>query len=172
MRLSKAAQAGLGLALLVVTGPAVSGAATPPPGPTASINFVKDFHSPADDLQFLDAVRDEVCSKGRRGSRRLGTQNNVTNSRKPIIVPAGQRIFLRSTGTYTAYGPDLILYQERRQHRCFNITSFVPEPGHTYTLSQRNQVTSCEVKLRDNATGKAPETMLRHEVTDACRYNG
>lgn len=57
-------------------------------------------------------------------------------------------------------------------HRsCLNISSFIPQAGATYQISQSTPDSGCSLKVIDMQTGKVPDTLMIELITKECGLN-
>lgn len=131
----------------------------------ATIEFTRSVPDPgARSLQKLSLYRDAQCTLGKgvgyaAGVTRLGAK------RKVVRLPAQQRIFLWVTTSEWTHGgksemPGFIALAT--QHDCMTLHSFVPEPGHRYSVSHRRTGDGCALDVEDMATALQPADLSLH----------
>lgn len=130
--------------------------------PSAELSLVKGYgdvawnRAAAQEYVFDDDIQ---CKNPRRLARFIW----ATGDRRATRIPAGERIVLLARTNYLQSAPGqsngvgivIDLYSKD----CENMTSFVPEAGRSYVVSQQARVGQCSISVIDTATGVAPPSV-------------
>ena len=141
---------GLGTALL-----ALSGCATAIPIAPGVATAQMTFSATGGAATLFYAPENLICEKL---SDRLIAQEGLLwdNTTKPVSVPAGARIYIRSSVTAPAGYRSMV--------ECDNLVSIIPQAGHTYSVAQTLESNSCHTDIWDAADNRPPASFERHPV--------
>ena len=118
--------------------------------------------------RYFFKVNDESCSHSPlSGAMLIYGSFSMINKLKPISIKSGERIYIKAQS---------LIVNGYTAHNCVNVSSFVPDSGHEYEISQtiRNidGVHNCAIVLTDKSTGQAPGTYIAHPITERCKPLG
>lgn len=110
-------------------------------------------------VQFYKYMDDPACPKVTPTSMTWTTPAMVSHASaagRPILIEATSQL-INSAGT------------AMRTRTCVQAVGFVPEAGHTYSITQRAEASGCTMEVVDKTTGQAPPTLRRMPAENACQ---
>ncbi len=143
----------------------------PQPGEKSAQLQLKAFFPRTDyyNAELISAFEDDQCTRGPKAGQ-LAELTWVRQKESTVRVRADQRLYLKTTAITTRV-PEVgrQIMTQVTNLRCTRVTSFVPQDGHTYTLSLRAEIaTDCPVELVDAATLNKPDDLQFLPVSKAC----
>lgn len=105
-------------------------------------------------------TEDETCKRPIWPRIILSYHMLYGNNKNPVSVNPGKMLYINAHGTSP---------RGARNLNCSNISSFIPESGHTYEVSQLFEGDSCRIVVEDRDTGQTPGSYIVYPVHGRCR---
>lgn len=145
----------------------VTGCATgykAPENKNTTLTFIMPDTANANANQFYSLHENESCAEteGFGMAANMLKMFGIGGFDKTVSVVPSKRVYIAAVGQNHSGGSTVY------SRSCLNFVSFEPTLGHQYLVEQKASGRHCMVEIKENETGKKPESFVIHSIPADC----